>query len=604
LRAAKQVSGRIVGFYRDVATHTGIAETSIFDGTDIDPVEPPKWLEWERFCMLNQRLEELVGGPGELEVLGPRIHGVTEVGLMQRTLSMAIDPRTLFWVSHHWSGPAMFPELVPGFADAGPGRLRLSLALPPHYADSPQFFRLVRGFFATLPRVAGLPDAAVELSIAPREGVYEIVLPPGATWWQRLLRAWRVVTQRIEDSPENQAFRELVNQQRALESEVRDARQARDHALAQARIVEHAAATRESFLSRMSHELRTPLGGIIGTAQLLLTTRLDRDQEDFVRANLHSAQRLDRMVGNVLDFGALERGAVQLTKRRFSPRELLEAVATGQSAAARDKGLELALDVALGVPSPVKADRERIAQVLTNLAENAVVFSKRGAVVLRLRVTDRSDDGCVLAFEVEDEGPGVPAAKRQEVFEPFAQVDETATRSHDGAGLGLALSRLLARAMDGDVTLRDAPGGGTIARFEVPVEIPPRLTRRHDQTRRALIADDSPLNRAALTVSLRQLGYQVETAKHGREALKLLLARSYDVAIIDIYMPVMSGLDCGRAFRRLEADGNRTPMIAFAALGHDGLRRDASAAGFDEFLTKPVDRRELSSLLETLLPVD
>jgi signal transduction histidine kinase/CheY-like chemotaxis protein len=362
------------------------------------------------------------------------------------------------------------------------------------------------------------------------------------------------------------------------------------------------------FLATMSHEMRTPLHGMLGLAAL---ARTDAAQAPRYLGMLERAGRhLLELINDVLDYSKIERGYLKLAVQDFDLAEAVAAVAELARVSAAEKGLAFRLDMAMGaaLPAPcwVRGDPARLRQVLLNLTGNAVKFTERGGVTLAVR---RGGDGRTV-FEVADTGPGIPAAERERLFEPFHQGDTSFGRRHGGAGLGLAISRELARAMGGDVDCveRGAAGG---ACFELTVPLPAGVAQpappapggvrplRGD----VLLVEDNPVNALVAQAMLERAGLRVETVGDGAAALERALRRRYDLVLMDCQMPGMDGFEATRRIRAAERAAGAAPMpiVALTANALEGDRERSLAAGMDEHLAKPYDERALRALLQKLL---
>ncbi len=372
--------------------------------------------------------------------------------------------------------------------------------------------------------------------------------------------------------------------------EVRAAVEARQRA-------EAASEAKSRFLATVSHEIRTPLNGILGMADLLGGTALDREQQAYVEAVRSSGRALATLIDEILDFSRIEAGRIDLAAEPFDLAGLVESVVELLAPRAQDKGLEIAAFVAPDLSANVVGDAVRLRQVLTNLAGNAVKFTDHGGVGLSVRA---GRDG-VLSFAVLDTGPGVPEAHRASIFEDFEQGDGTTTRRHGGTGLGLAISRRIVEQMGGALTLSDNPGGGSVFGFDIALEpaardgATPSAPPNPDlEDRHVLIAAVAPVQAHFLRESLEAAGAVVTLVRGGREALSRLASRPRpDVLIVDCAL----GRD---ETSRLAVAATRAGVGRRILLFSPYERRafgQSLAAGFDGWLVKPVRTRSLMERL-------
>lgn len=375
------------------------------------------------------------------------------------------------------------------------------------------------------------------------------------------------------------------------------ARIAGELALMEARSrAEGASEAKSRFLATVSHEFRTPLNGILGMADLLNDTRLDPEQTTYVRALRTSGEALLSLVDDILDFAKVEAGKLELNEERFDLSLLIETVSELMAPRAQAKGIEIASFLAPELPSHLIGDRDRLRQILLNLVGNAVKFTERGGVGLRV-----GRAGHAIEITVADTGPGIPPDRVQAIFEEFEQADQSAARRHDGTGLGLAIVRRLVTLMGGEVTVASAPGKGATFRVLLPLpaaaESEPASTPPDWRGRRVLLVSAAPFGARYLAETIENAGAAVTHAASAEAARSALTSdQRFDAALID--------QEVGSEDARMLAAAARDAGVADCLIVLSPFERrqfgSPLAAGFTGFLVKPVRAR---SLYERLSPV-
>jgi signal transduction histidine kinase/ActR/RegA family two-component response regulator len=383
------------------------------------------------------------------------------------------------------------------------------------------------------------------------------------------------------------------------------------------RSAEAASRAKSAFLANMSHEIRTPMNGVIGVAQLLQRGPLDDVQRGHVATIARSGELLLAVINDILDFSKVEAGKLELRRTPLELRRLLDEVCRSVAANANAKGLALEQRVDDDVPQVVLADDMRLRQILLNLLSNALKFSERGTIVVRLRHDDPGTDPTRLRFEVIDSGIGIAPVHQTKLFEAFSQVDEQTTRRYGGTGLGLAICKRLVELMDGTLGVESALGAGSTFWFSVPLttatdeaavrqpSIVPRLaTALPDDAPVLLVVDDNEINRGVMEHLAQELGYRLTLAEGGREAVEhVTLGHACALVLMDCQMPEVDGYMATQQIRAWEAaTGSRPlPIIAVTAHALDDERAKVIAAGMDDFLPKPVRIEALRSMLDKWL---
>ena len=368
------------------------------------------------------------------------------------------------------------------------------------------------------------------------------------------------------------------------------------------------------FLANMSHEIRTPLNGVLGLTSILAESNLNADQRQLVTGAQRSAEMLLTLVNDILDISKIEAGSLMLEQAPFDVREWAAEVAEPGFAKARQKGLDVRLELSAELPARVVGDAARTGQILSNLIDNAVKFTASGLVSVAAAPTQAPDGRRMLRVSVTDSGIGIPLDKQIVVFEKYRQADSSTTRQYGGTGLGLAICRQLALLMDGDIGLESTEGEGSTFWFAIPLAAAPTTEPEPvaepapapavDPSRPpvALLVEDNPTNQFVARRFIEKAGCVVDVAANGAEALERIAARDYDLVFMDCQMPIMDGYEATKRIRQGRLAS--VPIVAMTAHAMKGDRERCLAVGMTDYLSKPLKSETVAEMVERVLRRD
>lgn len=358
------------------------------------------------------------------------------------------------------------------------------------------------------------------------------------------------------------------------------------------------------FLANMSHEIRTPFQGLLGMLNLLSDASLNNQQRDYLQTARDSAMHLLGVLNDILDVTTMESGTLKLSNAPTSLRTVVEEVDGLMRVSAEDKGLDFNIYAGANLPDWVMADATRVRQIMFNLINNAIKFTAEGSVMVEVTPSSVQPDGVVIT--VRDSGVGMDTETIDRLFTRFFQADNSLRRRVGGTGLGLEISRNLARMMGGDIQVSSQPGVGSV--FTVTLQLPaceapadgadstragPGIPRRL----KVLVAEDHPINLKYMSILLEKMGHDATFCENGQEALELVQRDAYDVLLLDYHMPILDGLAATAAIRALPGPAAQTKIILVTADVVNDTRKRAQEVGVNEFASKPLQADDLRRAL-------
>jgi signal transduction histidine kinase/ActR/RegA family two-component response regulator len=392
--------------------------------------------------------------------------------------------------------------------------------------------------------------------------------------------------------------RSLIDQQQQLMQTNANLAARSEEALAASR-------AKSEFLANMSHEIRTPLNGIIGNVQLMEMSELSGELKDYLSAISQSSANLLSLINDILDLSKIEAEKVVLEHADFSLRACINSIVLTQRSRIASKKLSLQIEVPTAVPDALAGDELRVKQILLNLLGNAIKFTSAGGITVSAAVKEWHNQHALVEIAVTDSGIGMSEDELKYIFKPFVQADSTVTRRYGGSGLGLSICQRLAGLMGGNISVESVKGAGTTFRVILPFRVAEHTIEVAKEPSVAtplwigsvldvLLAEDNDISQRFSTALLKKMGHQVTVVENGKEALGALAHRTFDIVLMDIQMPVMSGDEALAVMREREtATNSHVPVIALTAYALKGDDEKFLSAGFDGYVSKPLEVKTL-----------
>jgi PAS domain S-box-containing protein len=380
-------------------------------------------------------------------------------------------------------------------------------------------------------------------------------------------------------------------------------------------LAEEGTKAKSLFLANVSHEIRTPMNGIIGMTQILLNTKLTKKQKEILDLIISSSDNLLALINDILDFSKIEADKLTFVEKDFELNKPFKDVQRILSVKAEEKSLKLTLNLNKNLPKYVRGDEYRLKQVIFNLATNAVKFTDKGFIRINVDYYGKIGKKYNIKITVEDTGIGIADDKKDLLFKSFSQIDSSSTKEYSGTGLGLAISKHLVEMMEGEIGVESKVGKGSKFWFTIKLKPAENINKTKKSNNvntsflkskgkiKVLLVEDNYVNQKIAIISLKSVGFNVEIAFNGKDAVEQFKKNKYDVILMDVQMPVMNGYDATKEIRAIEKQKNlpRTPIIALTANAMKEDEEKCLNAGMDNFLSKPFKPLKLIELLDKII---
>jgi len=382
------------------------------------------------------------------------------------------------------------------------------------------------------------------------------------------------------------------------------------------KLAEEANQLKSQFVFNVSHEMRTPLNSIIGFTESILKSQAIEKIQQYSITVLHQADMLLMLISDLLDMAKIEAGKMNIESKSFDLYKLLERFYTSLRVQTQTKGLELKIEIGQGVFRYLIGDELRILQVLMNLGGNAVKFTEKGSIIVKVESLSNDGKSTTLKFSVIDTGIGIPKEKQQDIFKSFTQADGSITRKYGGTGLGITIARQLVELMGGLSGVESEPDKGSHFWFAIPLEIISKeeITAKHVVESKLsidslkikpgyiLLAEDYQPNKQVALMHLENAGYTVDTVKNGIQAVAVCNEKKYDLILMDVQMPELDGYEATRKIRTGKSRNKNVPIIALTAYADVTSKKNCREAGMNDIIVKPIKRESFLTMVNNWLP--